>query len=301
MAATVRCVGMAVWDRILSVPRLPAAATKLSATDLRETGGGPAATAACAVARLGGRARLVARAGDDATGTQIARELREDFAVDTSLLRLPPGARSASSTVAVDLSGECLILASPGERLAVAPDWVEWGAALAGVGCVLANMGWPEAAARAFTEARARGIPSVPDADLAPHAESRALVPLADHAVFSEARLRAVSGEADPRAALAALPMRRSLGVTLGARGHLWRDVAGWHEAAAPAVAVVDTLGAGDVFHGACALALAEGRGLAEAEAEAARFANTAAALKCARVGGRMGAPWRAEVEALLR
>jgi sulfofructose kinase len=61
-------------------------------------------------------------------------------------------------------------------------------------------------------------------------------------------------------------------------------------------VTVVDTLGAGDVFHGAFVLAVAEGR----AVAEAARFANAAAALKCTRAGGRAGIPTRAEVEALL-
>src|SRR5438094_413377 len=55
-------------------------------------------------------------------------------------------------------------------------------------------------------------------------------------------------------------------------------------------------LAAGDVFHAAFALALAEGR----AEAEALRFASAAAALKCTRFGGIVGAPTRAEVEHLL-
>jgi len=59
-------------------------------------------------------------------------------------------------------------------------------------------------------------------------------------------------------------------------------------------VDVVDTLGAGDVFHGAYALALAEGR----AVADAARFANAAAAIKCTRASGRRGIPSRAEVDA---
>jgi len=63
-----------------------------------------------------------------------------------------------------------------------------------------------------------------------------------------------------------------------------------------PAVEVVDTLAAGDVFHGAFALALAEGRG----EVAALGFATVAAALKCRTFGGRLGAPERAEVEALL-
>jgi sulfofructose kinase len=62
-------------------------------------------------------------------------------------------------------------------------------------------------------------------------------------------------------------------------------------------VQVVDTLGAGDVWHGAFALGLAEGMD----ESTAVRFASAAAALKVQRRGGRAGAPCRAEVEELLR
>jgi sulfofructose kinase len=58
----------------------------------------------------------------------------------------------------------------------------------------------------------------------------------------------------------------------------------------------VDTLGAGDVWHGAFALALAEGR----PEPAAVRFASAAAALKVQRAGGRAGAPTRGELEAFL-
>ena len=73
----------------------------------------------------------------------------------------------------------------------------------------------------------------------------------------------------------------------------------------APAVEVRDTLAAGDVFHAALVVELAaqaqgyphgnEEEGL-EVEAAAARFACTAAALKCSRFGGRLGAPTRTEV-----
>ncbi len=59
---------------------------------------------------------------------------------------------------------------------------------------------------------------------------------------------------------------------------------------------VVDTLGAGDVFHAALALALAEGQD----EGDALRFASAAAALKCSRPDGIAGAPTRAEIHALL-
>ena len=61
-------------------------------------------------------------------------------------------------------------------------------------------------------------------------------------------------------------------------------------------VDVVDTLGAGDVFHGAFVLALAETRPVPDA----LRWASAAAALKCTRFGGRAGIPSRAEVDEFL-
>jgi sulfofructose kinase len=298
--AGVLCVGMCVWDRILAVPDIPARPTKCYARDLTETGGGPAATAAVAIARLGGEARLLARLGEDADGALAEAELAR-LGVDTAWLRRLPGARTACSMVALDEAGERLILAYPGQGLNVAADWVDWDRALAGVGCVLADMGWPTAAAPALREAARRGIPSVLDADLSPDPRAIDLVPLADHAAFSAAGLAVLAESKDPQTALARMVARRggyrgSVGVTEAGRGYLWVDGAGMHRAPAPAVLVVDTLGAGDVFHGAYALALAEGATLAEA----ARFANAAAALKCTRRGGRLGAPTRAEVAALL-
>ena len=62
-------------------------------------------------------------------------------------------------------------------------------------------------------------------------------------------------------------------------------------------VEVADTLGAGDVFHGAFALGLAEDRPIADV----IRRASAAAALKCTRFGGRAGIPTVREVEAFLR
>jgi len=85
-------------------------------------------------------------------------------------------------------------------------------------------------------------------------------------------------------------------GGTDGANGALWRQGAVVGHRPAFAVNSVDTLAAGDVFHGAFALALAEGR----EEAHSLRFAAGAAALKCTRFGGIAGTPARAEVERLL-
>ncbi len=61
-------------------------------------------------------------------------------------------------------------------------------------------------------------------------------------------------------------------------------------------IKAVDTLGAGDAFHGGFALAVAEGRDVVEAM----RFGAAVAGIKCTRLGGPTGSPTRAEVEAFL-
>jgi sugar/nucleoside kinase (ribokinase family) len=87
------------------------------------------------------------------------------------------------------------------------------------------------------------------------------------------------------------------LGVTSGAKGVIWLDPQGEpKQMPAFPVHTVDTLGAGDAFHGAFTLGIAEGMGLEQAM----RFASATAALKCTRFGGAFGSPQRVEVEEFL-
>ena len=83
------------------------------------------------------------------------------------------------------------------------------------------------------------------------------------------------------------------VGATLGPDGFLWREAARERRIPTPKVVAIDTLAAGDVWHGA--LARAEGRDVADSE----RFANAAAAIKCSHAGGRLGTPHRHRVMAL--
>jgi sulfofructose kinase len=289
---------MAVLDRIMRVPAFHGGGGKLYTSDYDEVGGGPAATAAVAIARLGGAARLVARVGDDAAGQVIVDELRE-YGVDVATVGRLPGARSPVSHVMVDDSGERQITHFRGRGLDVAPDWLA-DAALDGVACVLVDMGWWPGASRVVAMARDAGIPSVLDVDLNADARTTALLSLVDHAVFSQVALARLSGSDDPLQGLrwAQGQARPSchVGVTLGADGYLWLERDQPRQLAGHRVKVVDTLGAGDVFHGAYALGLAEGRDVAGA----ATLANAAAALKCAKPSGRRGVPSRAEVNQLL-
>jgi len=133
------------------------------------------------------------------------------------------------------------------------------------------------------------------DADIAPADVLARLVPLSSHAVFSDAGLFLHTGMSDLEAALrnVAAGHPGHVGASCGADGYAWIEAGELCRAPAPHVEVVDTLAAGDVFHGALALRLAEGATIAEA----ARFAVVAASLKCTRFGGRLGCPARDEVE----
>lgn len=298
------CLGHAALDRVYTVDAIPSTPTKLRASAYREVGGGMAANAACAIARLGGRVAFWGRAGDDAAGAAMAQEFAS-YGVDASAFRRLPGCRSSQSAIIVDARGERLIVSHHGD----VPDDASWLplATLRETRAVLADVRWPSGARAMFGAAREAGVPRVLDADVADGAVIDELLRLADHVVFSEhglarwASLPAKAGEAERRAALdRAWHAMRTRGeahacaVTCGEAGSWWLTAQGPLHVAAPEVDAVDTLGAGDVFHGAYALALAEGRGVEAA----ARFATVAAAIKCTREGGRSGCPTRAEVAA---
>ena len=84
---------------------------------------------------------------------------------------------------------------------------------------------------------------------------------------------------------------------TDGAAGTFWTDGGPVKNITSPNIEVVDTLGAGDVWHGVFALMLAEGM----KEEEAVLRANAAAALKCTQFGGRDGTPNRAQTDHFLK
>ena len=293
--AHVLCVGIATLDQIFRVAEMPARAEKYRAHDLLVTGGGTAANGAVAIARLGGRASMLTMLGDDPVGDAIVAGLERE-GVDASAIRRAAGRRSPLSAILVDEAGERMIVSYSDRALPGDPAWLPQS--LAGADAVLGDTRWQEGSARLFAAARAAGVPAILDGDRAP-TEVPDLMALATHVALSMQGLRDLTGCDDPRAGLARLGPSRTgwLGVTDGAAGvFFWEDGAIAHEPAFP-VAVVDTLGAGDTWHGAFALALAEGR----SERDAIRFASAVAAAEAGALDRRGGAPTRAEVEAFLR
>jgi sulfofructose kinase len=266
------------------------------ASAFTECGGGMAANASVAVARLGGTATYWGRVGADDLGARILRELAGEGA-DATAVRRVPGAASSSDAILVDAQGERLICAYTDPALDPDPWWLPLDS-VAQFDAVLADVRWPAGAAALFDAASAADIPAVFDGDVGPPAVLLDLARRATHVVFSEPGLAQAAGIAAAGKALERIggSLPGIVGVTLGADGFLWRDGAVERRVRAPRVAAIDTLAAGDVWHGAFTLGLGEKMGVPEA----ARFANAAAALKCTRIGGRLGAPRREEVDAFL-
>ena len=285
--AEVLSVGMAVADFVFRVHGIPSRAEKYRARALETVVGGPAANAAIAVARLGGRAVLVTRLGKDA----IADTVRAGLEAEGVACRIRRRGRSPISAAMIDAAGERQVVNFPGEAL------VGEAGTLDGIapGAVLVDAHWTEAALAGLSLARSRGVPGVVDAE-APATE--AVLEAASHVAFSHAGLVAFTGIGDMETALAAAAGRLDawVCVTDGAAGVGYVSGGGVKTVPAFPVHAVDTLGAGDVWHGAFALRLAEGAG----ETAAIRFANAAAALKCAGLGGGRAAPDRDAVEKLL-
>jgi len=300
------CVGHAVQDFVFSTPQIPQRAEKHRATGFSIVGGGPAATAAVAIRKLGGDAQLVARVGEDVIADAIQREL-EGYGVDCRHLRRFSGFQSSVSAVFVDARGERLIVNHTDALLPTDTSWLESAVSLEGIDVVLADTRWPDGATVMLKRARAAGLPAVLDADV-PVPKAGSLLQSATHIAFSMAGLKDYSGCSDAMTDIEqslrqiAVRLKAWCCVTMGSSGVLVVDARfdqnNITARTIPAFPVksVDTLGAGDVWHGAFALALAEGVD----EITAVRAASAAAAIKVTRSGGRAGAPTRVERDSLL-
>lgn len=292
----IACVGHCAIDHVFQIAEFPLRATKTPAHRYESVGGGMAANAALACARLGAQVRFVGAVGPDEAGRMVRRQLAAE-GIDLTHLQEVPDAHTSASAIIVDRHGERHIFNHRGDALALAQ--LPEDSVFEGCDAVLADPRWPGGARTALSWARAQGRLSVFDADVAPQHDLAALVPLARWVVFSEPGLAAWSGPvAQEEALLRAIYLGAgNAAVTLGAQGVVLVSEGRMHRLPAFAVQAVDTTGAGDVFHGALTLALARGM----QPAEACSFASAAAALKCTRPGGIRGAPTTAELHAFLQ
>lgn len=288
------CVGALTMDTIFRLDRLPDGSGKFIPLDAVEVAEGMAAAQAASIVRLGGEAALWASAGDDVTGDRLVKQIAGE-GVDCSRVRRVAGARSGFSSIFMDRTGSTMIVPRYDPTLMAAP---EAAPKLGGIGAVMTDVRWPGAAALALAAAKAAGIPAILDADMAAREVLDGLLPLATHVVASESAAKLVTGADSAEAAAAELAATHAgfVAVTAGADGCWWSEGGGIRHTPAPRIEAIDTLAAGDVFHAGFAVGLLEGWAMRHIIA----FASAAAAIKCTRFGGRLGAPTRAEVEAFL-
>ena len=291
------CTGLAVLDHIFYVPEIPKTPIKSFATKQQTVGGGNSATAAVAISRAGGQAVFWGCLGDDLNGDIILSELKT-FGVNVDDVSRLKGLKSGVSSVLVNSAGERLITNYTDPQIINNADCLPLDKLLES-DVLLADLRWQNGALKALLRARELGIPGVLDADLIPDGLNEEVIENATHVIFSQPALDLFTkGKSVIEALHCVAEINRGwVGVTDGSSGTRWLDNGKMRHIPAFNVKAVDTLGAGDVFHGVFALSIAEGH----LEKNALLRASAAAALHCSRSSGRRKIPVRKEIETFIR
>ena len=292
------CIGMPVRDLTFRIEELPARGSKVNAGHFEEIAGGNALNAAIGIARLGGRAALTGPMGDarETSSRYIFEKLSHEGIDATNLVNMP-GLVTPISNIMIDPSGERTIVTfrDPALWSVQLPDTDKL---LEDCDAILIENRCAEFATSLCSEAHRRGIPVVVDVDRTMSLRE-GLLTASSHLIFSSEALQGTAGIADDAGALRKIAQLTPsfLAGTRGPQGTIWLDGSrDLQQTPAFPVHTVDTLGAGDIFHGAFTLAITEKQDLRNA----LRFASAAAALKCTRHGGAFACPQRVEVETLL-
>lgn len=288
-------VGLNATDTVIPLTDFPSRGSKVEYRTATVLPGGQVASTVVACQRWGMSTRYVGKLGDDAAAA-LHREAFAHAGVETQLVTVP-GAASPQSLILVDAGGERTVLCRRDERLILQPadlsqEWVVNARALHVDGHDTS------AATLAATWARAAGIPVIADLDeLYPGVEE--LIENVDYLVVSRDFPGRLMTEPNLEKALQQIQHRygcRLVAATLGEEGVLAWDGKQLHHAPAYCVSVVDTTGAGDIFHAGFIYGLLQNWPL-ERQLD---FACAAAALNCTAVGARGGIQPLEEIESLM-
>lgn len=262
--AAVLCVGLTTLDVTQRVDAFPDPGQKVRSLGAELSPGGPAANAARAVAALGGKSALLTALGADALGEFVRASLAP---VQVTAVA---GTTPVSMVVVRDADGERTVVSRNAEVPVVAPDLSDL---LAAADVVLLDGHHDGLVLPVARRAKAMGLPVVLDAGSWKPVLDH-LLPLVDVAACASGFERSA---AEVHAFGVPLVIR-----TQGAAPVTWSRNGSTGEVPVPSVEVKDTNGAGDVWHGAYAYALASG---ADPVAEAIGFASQAAAVRVGAVG----------------
>jgi ribokinase len=296
----VTVLGSLNMDISVTVPRLPGPGATVVGSAARFSPGGKGANQAVAAARLGADVRMVGCVGDDDFGRQLLAALSAE-GIDAGAVRIAAGVPTGLAMIAVDAHGENLITVAPGANHHVGPSDV----AVAGAGDRDILVVSAEIPGPAIIQVLAQPGPAI--LNLAPAPQNAAAFvatvgPGLDWLVVNESEAaavlgRPVDGPADAARAAAELVGQgpRHAVVTVGAHGAALASADG---PVSPVtiegfrVPVVDTVGAGDTFVGALAVALAAG----VPAPDAIKAAAAAGAAAVTRPGAQTAMPGPAEI-----
>ena len=293
-------IGLNSADQFCVVREYPTANTKSGILEMARAGGGQAATAMAALARLGMRAAYIGAVGDDEAGAFSLASL-ESEGVNVEGVVTQKGRASQFALIIVQREGD---VEEKGSRtilwrreVSLAPEGVREEVVRAGRALHLDGH-HVEAEIAAARWAREEGAPVFLDAERAPEG-IEGLIGLTDYLMAAEDFPALFTGVSDHRESLSLLHAMgpRVAGVTLGARGALAYDGTRFYESPGFHVDVLDTTGAGDAFHGAFLYGVLRKMGLEDT----LRFANAVGAMNCTAFGGRAALPRLSEVEAFLQ
>ena len=277
---TVLVTGVSVIDFIFQLDEIPKRYEKFRANGAFITGGGPAANAAVAVSRLGGSATLVSRLGED----DIAKLIKSDLVnegINTKYIKQFAGHQSPFASAYIDKKGERQIVVYRDHKIPLDASWIN---EIEDHDVYLADTRWNEGTIETLKIADTVTFEAIQNAS---------------HIAFSLFGLQSFTNKKNIKDALKEISMitKGWACVTNGEEGVYFLSNSELVNIPTVKIDAKDTLGAGDVWHGAFALSLAEGNN----EIEAVKFANSAASLKCTVFGGRKGIPFRQELENFIK
>jgi sulfofructose kinase len=288
-------VGLNATDTVIHVPQYPASGAKVESRFVNVLPGGQVASAVMACQRWGLHTRYVGKLGDDAAAALHRTEFSR-AGVEAQIVTAT-GCASQQAFILVDPQGERTVLWRRDEKLALQPadlkrEWIVTARALLVDGYDTA------AATTAAGWARAANIPVIADFDDA-YPGIEALMQNIDYLVVSRDFPQRLCGEVNLDKSLPLLQLGfgcRLTAATLGTDGILAWDGKQFHHARAYRVPVVDTTGAGDIFHAGFIYGLLSGWPLRRQ----LDFACAAAALNCTASGARGGIQTVALIEDLM-